>query len=77
MKSLFPLFTCSGVKVTVFVAFKGRVRTASSNSTAQEEEKEKEEISPNDMKRMPIFFVRFFIRKDSNVYQNMYHSDLL
>ena len=34
----FPLLNCSGVKVTVFVAFKGIVRTASSNSTAQEKE---------------------------------------
>jgi hypothetical protein len=32
----FPRFTCSGVKVIDFVAFKGTVRIASSNSTAKE-----------------------------------------
>ena len=35
--SRFPRLTCSGVNVTVFVEFKGIVRTASSNSIAQTE----------------------------------------
>jgi peroxiredoxin family protein len=56
----FPLLNCSGVKVTVFVAFKGIVRTASSNSTAQEKELKLEKTKQDKMKRERIL-IEFFI----------------
>ena len=48
------------IKVTVFVAFKGIVRTASSNSTAQEKELKLEKTKQDKMKR-EIILIEFFI----------------